>query len=48
LTLAERRLPNLASDFNIRDLDISPNGREAVPERVQDRSDVVLLDLPQQ
>jgi Tol biopolymer transport system component len=42
----ERRLTRLASDFNIRDFDISPDGREAVLERVQDRSDVVLLDLP--
>ena len=44
-TGAERRLTNLASDFNVRDFDISPDGREAVLERVQDRSDVVLLDL---
>jgi hypothetical protein len=44
-TGAERRLTNLASDFNVRDFDISPDGHEAVLERVQDRSDVVLLDL---
>jgi len=42
----ERQLTNLSSDFNIRDFDISPDGREVVLERVQEQSDVVLLDLP--
>jgi Tol biopolymer transport system component/DNA-binding winged helix-turn-helix (wHTH) protein len=46
-TGTERRLTNLASDFTVGDFDISPDGREAVLERLQDRSDVVLLDLPQ-
>jgi len=46
-TGAERQLTNLSPDFDIRDFDISPDGREVVLERVQDRSDVVLLDLPQ-
>lgn len=45
-TGAERRLTNLPADFNIRDFDISPDGREVVLERVQERSDVVVLDLP--
>jgi dipeptidyl aminopeptidase/acylaminoacyl peptidase len=45
-TGSERQLTNLPPDFNIRDFDISPDGREVVLERVQDRSDVVLLDLP--
>lgn len=44
-TGAERQLTNLAPDFDIRDFDISPDGREAVLERVQERSDVALLDL---
>jgi Tol biopolymer transport system component len=44
-TGTERQLTNLAPDFNIRDFDISPDGREVVLERVQERSDVVLLDL---
>ncbi len=44
-TGVERRLTNLPDDFNVRDFDISPNGREVVLERVQDRSDIVLLDL---
>jgi len=45
-TGAKRQLTNLAPDFDIRDFDISPDGREVVLERVQERSDVVLLDLP--
>jgi Tol biopolymer transport system component len=45
-TGAERQLTNLASDFDIRDFDISPDGREVVLERAQEQSDVVLLDLP--
>jgi Tol biopolymer transport system component len=45
-TSAERQLTHLTPDFDIRDFDISPDGREIVLERVQERSDVVLLDLP--
>jgi Tol biopolymer transport system component len=45
-TGAELQLTNLSSDFDIRDFDISPDGREVVLERVQERSNVVLLDLP--
>jgi Tol biopolymer transport system component len=45
-TGAERQLTNLAPGFDIRDFDISPDGREVVLERVQERSDVVMLDLP--
>jgi len=45
-TGAERRLTNVSPDFDIRDFDISPDGREVVLERAQERSDVVLLDLP--
>jgi Tol biopolymer transport system component/DNA-binding winged helix-turn-helix (wHTH) protein len=45
-TGAERQLTNLPSGFDIRDFDISPDGREVVLERVQQHSDVVLLDLP--
>ena len=44
-TGAERQLTNLAPDFEIRDFDISPDGREVVLERVQEHSDVMLLDL---
>lgn len=41
----ERRLTNLPADFNVRDFDVSADGREVVLERVHDRSDVVLVDL---
>jgi Tol biopolymer transport system component len=42
---AERQLTNLSPDFDVRDFDISPDGREVVLERLQERSDIVLLDL---
>ncbi|MBZ5665508.1 MAG: DNA-binding protein [Acidobacteriia bacterium] len=45
-TGAERQLTNLPADFDIRDFDISPDGREVVLERVQEHSEVVLVDLP--
>jgi Tol biopolymer transport system component len=45
-TGTERQLTKLSPDFDIRDFDISPDGREVVLELVQERSDVVLLDLP--
>jgi Tol biopolymer transport system component len=45
-TGAERQLTNLPPDFDIRAFDISPDGHEVVLERVQERSDVALLDLP--
>ena len=45
-TGAGRQLTNLTPGFDIRDFDISSDGREVVLERVQERSDVVLLDLP--
>jgi Tol biopolymer transport system component len=44
-TGAERQLTNLAPDFNVRDFDVSPDGREIVLERVQEQSNVVLIDL---
>jgi Tol biopolymer transport system component len=45
-TGAERQLTNVAPEFDIRDFDVSPDGREVVLERVQERSNVVLMDLP--
>jgi Tol biopolymer transport system component/DNA-binding winged helix-turn-helix (wHTH) protein len=44
-TGAERQLTYLPADFDIRDFDISANGPEVVLERVQEHSEVVLLDL---
>jgi Tol biopolymer transport system component len=45
-TGAERQLTNLTPDFDVRDFDISPDGRVVVLGRVQERSHVLLLDLP--
>ena len=45
-TGAARQLTNVSPDFDIRDFDVSPNGREGVLERLQEHSDVVLLTLP--
>ena len=42
----ERQLTNFAPDFDIRDFGLSPSGDEIVLERVQERSEVVMLDLP--
>ncbi len=47
-TAAERQLTNLPPGFDIRDFALSPDGREVVLERVQDRSDVILLDRTRQ
>ena len=44
-TGAERQFTTLPDDFDIRDFDISPDGREVILERLQERSDIVLLDL---
>ncbi len=44
-TGAERQLTNFPPAFDVRDFDISPDGREAVVERAQEQSDVVSLDL---
>ena len=41
----ERQLTNLAPEFDIRDFDISPDGHDVVIERVQERSNVVLMEL---
>ncbi len=42
----ERQLTNLIADFDVHNFDISPDGREVVLERVQERSHVLLADLP--
>ncbi|MGD0444666.1 MAG: hypothetical protein ABSA39_12090 [Edaphobacter sp.] len=44
-TGTERQLTTLPPGFDIHDFDISPDGREVVLERVQEHSDIVLLDL---
>jgi len=45
-TGAEQQLSNLPNDFDVRDFDISSDGKEIVFERLQERSDVRLMDLP--
>jgi len=47
-TATERQLTNFGPDFDVRDFDLSPDGREVVLERVQEHSDIVLLDIPSQ
>jgi Tol biopolymer transport system component len=47
-TGAEKQLTNLPADFDVRDFDVSSDGGEVVFERVQERSDVVLMDIPRQ
>jgi Tol biopolymer transport system component len=44
-TGAERQLTKLPPGFEVGDFDVSPDGHEVVLERVQQRSDVVMLDL---
>lgn len=43
-TGAMRQLTHIPADFDVRDFDIAPDGREAVLERAQARSDVVVID----
>ncbi len=45
-TGAQRKLTNLASDFDVRNFDVSTDGSEVVLERVQEESDVMLLEIP--
>jgi Tol biopolymer transport system component len=45
-TGAEQQLTNLPDDFDVPDFDISRDGTEVVFERLQEHSDVRLMDLP--
>ena len=45
---AARQLTSLPADFDVRDFDVSPDGGQVVLERAEARSDVVLMNLPQQ
>ena len=45
-TGAVRQITHLANNFDVNDFDISVDGREVVLERLEEHSDVVLLDLP--
>jgi hypothetical protein len=45
-TGAERQLTNFAPGFDIRDFDVTADGRELIVEQVQERSSIVLLERP--
>jgi Tol biopolymer transport system component len=45
-TGAERQLTNFGRDVIIKDFDVSPDGREIVFDRVQENSDIVLIERP--
>ena len=45
-TGAEQRMVDLPTEFDVRDFDLSPDGRELVLEEVQGQADIVLIDLP--
>jgi hypothetical protein len=47
-TGAERQMSDVGPDFDIRDFDVSPDGREFVLERVQEHSNIVLVERAQQ
>jgi Tol biopolymer transport system component len=42
-TGAERQLTSFPPEFHVHDFAISPDGRELVLERLQERSDIVLI-----
>ena len=42
---AERQVTRLPADFDIHEFDLSPDGREVVLERAQERSDIELLEM---
>jgi Tol biopolymer transport system component len=44
-TGVERQLTQFGPAVNIRDFDITPDGRQLVIEQVQEHSDVVLIEL---
>jgi Tol biopolymer transport system component len=43
-TGATRQITHIPPDFDVRDFDMSPDGREAILERAQERSSVVAID----
>jgi Tol biopolymer transport system component len=45
-TGAEEPLLELPAEIDVRDFDLSPDGRELVLEQVKDNSDLVLIELP--
>lgn len=45
-TGTEHQVTRLPPGFDVRDFDVSPDGREIVLEQLQERSDIVLIELP--
>jgi Tol biopolymer transport system component len=45
-TGAMQQLTRMPAEFDVRDFDLSTDGREAILERAQARSDVVVIDRP--
>jgi Tol biopolymer transport system component len=45
-TGAERQVTDLAPGFDVRDFDVSPDGREVVLEQEREHSDIVLIEVP--
>jgi Tol biopolymer transport system component len=43
-TGTERQLTDLGPEFELRDFDVSPDGRELVLEQLQEQSDIVLIE----
>jgi serine/threonine protein kinase/Tol biopolymer transport system component len=44
-TGGERQLTDVPADFQIRDFDVSPDGSQIVLERIEEDSDIVLLEI---
>jgi Tol biopolymer transport system component len=45
-TGAERQLTDFDPDFDVRDFDVAPDGSAIVLEQVEERSDIVMLEVP--
>jgi len=45
-TGALQQLTHMPAEFDVRDFDLSTDGAEAILERAQARSDVVVIDRP--
>ena len=43
----EQALTDFASDYTIRDFDVSSDGREIVFDRISEASDVILIEMPE-
>lgn len=43
---AEQQLTDVAPDIDLRDFDVSADGREIVLEQVHEQSDIVLIEIP--